>query len=286
MRQIVEESSKWTGSKIVEYRGSTIRINYAPFENVRGIKSGFVFVLQDVTEQEKLDRMRRDFVANVSHELKTPLTSIKSYTETLMDGGIDDPEIRQQFLGVIDSEADRMARLVRDLLQLSTFDARTAHMNLEEHDMLHLIRQCIKKLETAYLPKKQWIKINAQEEILLSIFDYDRMEQVLINVIGNAIKYTHDEGKITIYASKMPREMVIRVCDNGMGIPEKDLARIFERFYRVDKARSRALGGTGLGLSIAQQFVEAHGGTISMESTVDIGTTVTIRLPSVPRPII
>lgn len=283
MRQIVENGTKWSGSRIIDYKGSTLRVNFAPFENVRGIKSGFVFVLQDVTEQEKLDRMRRDFVANVSHELKTPLTSIKSYTETLLDGGIDDQDTVQQFLNVIDGEADRMARLVRDLLQLSTFDAKTAHLHFEEHDLLHLIRQCIKKLETVYQPKQQVIKINAQASTLLAQFDYDRMEQVLINVIGNAIKYTPEAGKISIYVSKLPKELVLRVCDNGMGIPEKDLSRIFERFYRVDKARSRALGGTGLGLSIARQFVEAHGGTISIESTVEIGTTVTIRLPVLPQ---
>lgn len=281
MNKIVEDGTRWSGSKIIDYKGSTLRVNFAPFENVRGIKSGFVFVLQDVTEQEKLDRMRRDFVANVSHELKTPLTSIKSYTETLLDGGIDDPDTIQQFLGVIDGEADRMARLVRDLLQLSNFDAKMANLHMEEHDMLHLIRQCIMKLETSYKPKHQRIKINAQEASLVSVFDYDRMEQVLINVIGNAVKYTSEEGKITIFASRMPKELVLRICDTGMGIPEKDLSRIFERFYRVDKARSRALGGTGLGLSIAQQFVEAHGGNIAIESTVDIGTTVTIRLPAV-----
>jgi two-component system sensor histidine kinase VicK len=281
IKNIVRHSSRWIGSKIVDHHGSTIKVNYAPFENVSGVKSGFVFVLQDITEQEKLDRMRRDFVANVSHELKTPLTSIKSYTETLLDGGVEDRETMNEFLGVINGEADRMARLVRDLLQLSNFDANTAHLDLQAHDMLHLVRQCIKKLEISAKEKHMSIKINTQESTLVSNFDYDRMEQVLINVIGNAIKYTQEEGKVTIFASRLHDEVILRVCDNGMGIPDKDLSRIFERFYRVDKARSRALGGTGLGLSIARQFVEAHGGTIGIESTVDIGTTVTIRLPMV-----
>jgi two-component system sensor histidine kinase VicK len=281
IKNIVRHSSRWIGSKIVDHHGSTIKVNYAPFENVSGVKSGFVFVLQDITEQEKLDRMRRDFVANVSHELKTPLTSIKSYTETLLDGGVEDRETMNEFLGVINGEADRMARLVRDLLQLSNFDANTAHLDLQAHDMLHLVRQCIKKLEISAKAKHMSIKINTQESTLVSNFDYDRMEQVLINVIGNAIKYTQEEGKVTIFASRLHDEVILRVCDNGMGIPDKDLSRIFERFYRVDKARSRALGGTGLGLSIARQFVEAHGGTIGIESTVDIGTTVTIRLPMV-----
>ncbi|MDO9591699.1 MAG: ATP-binding protein [Erysipelotrichaceae bacterium] len=279
IKNIVRNSSKWIGSKIVDHHGSTIKVNFAPFENVSGVKSGFVFVLQDITEQEKLDRMRRDFVANVSHELKTPLTSIKSYTETLLDGGVDDRETMNEFLGVINGEADRMARLVRDLLQLSNFDAKTAHLDLQAHDMLHLVRQCIKKLENSAKAKHMTIKINTQESTLVTNFDYDRMEQVMINVLGNAIKYTQEEGKVTIFASKLHDEVILRVCDNGMGIPDKDLSRIFERFYRVDKARSRAHGGTGLGLSIARQFVEAHGGTIGIESTLDIGTTVTIRLP-------
>lgn len=279
INNIVRHSSKWIGSKTIDYNGTTLKVNYAPFENVRGVKSGFVFVLQDITEQEKLDRMRRDFVANVSHELKTPLTSIKSYTETLLDGGVDDQDTIQEFLGVIDGEADRMTRLVRDLLQLSNFDSNTASLDIQEHDMLHLIRQCIKKLELTSKIKRLQVKINTQEETIISKFDYDRMEQVLINVIGNAIKYTQEEGKVTVFASRLNDEVILRICDNGMGIPDKDLSRIFERFYRVDKARSRALGGTGLGLSIARQFVEAHKGTIGIESTVDIGTNITIRLP-------
>lgn len=258
---------------------SIIRVNLAPFQNDRGIKSGYVFVLQDITEQERLDRMRRDFVANVSHELKTPLTSIKSYTETILDGVVTDQDTVHEFLTVVNDEADRMGRLVRDLLQLSNFDSRQVSLDLGQHDYLKLIRGSIQKLEVTARQKQQTIKLISDCDVIEGTFDKDRIEQVILNILSNAIKYTPEGGSIKVFASKSAEQVLMKFQDSGMGIPEKDLHRIFERFYRVDKARSRALGGTGLGLSIAKHILEIHNGVIRIESQVDVGTTVHVSIP-------
>lgn len=267
------------GKRSITLGETIIRVNFAPFENDKGNKSGYVFVLQDITEQEKLDRMRREFVANVSHELKTPLTSIKSYTETILDGVVTDQDTVHEFLNVVNDEADRMARLVRDLLQLSNFDSRQVSLELGEHDYLKLIRGSIQKLEVTAKQKQQTLKLVTDCEDILGTFDRDRIEQVILNILSNAIKYTPEGGTVKVFASKNTDQVLLKFQDTGMGIPEKDLHRIFERFYRVDKARSRALGGTGLGLSIAKHIVEVHDGLIRIESLVDEGTTVFVSIP-------
>lgn len=267
------------GKRNISLGESIIRVNFAPFENDKGNKSGYVFVLQDITEQEKLDRMRRDFVANVSHELKTPLTSIKSYTETILDGVVTDQDTVHEFLTVVNDEADRMARLVRDLLQLSNFDSRQVSLDLGEHDYLKLLKGSIQKLEVTARQKQQTLKLVTDCDDIVGTFDRDRIEQVILNILSNAIKYTPEGGLVKIFASKNADQVLLKFQDTGMGIPEKDLHRIFERFYRVDKARSRALGGTGLGLSIAKHIVEVHDGVIRIESEVDEGTTVFVSIP-------
>lgn len=259
-----------------------IRVNFAPFQNDRGSKSGYVFVLQDITEQERLERMRRDFVANVSHELKTPLTSIKSYTETILDGVVTDQDTVHEFLNVVNDEADRMARLVRDLLQLSNFDSKQVSLDLAENEYLKLVRGSIQKLEVTAKNKRQTIKLVTDCDEIKGVFDRDRIEQVMLNILSNAIKYTPEGGLIKVFASKNTDKVLLKFQDTGMGIPEKDLGRIFERFYRVDKARSRALGGTGLGLSIAKHIIEVHGGEIRIESILDEGTTVFVSVPLSP----
>jgi len=238
-----------------------------------------VYVLQDITDAEKLDAMRRDFVANVSHELKTPLTSIKSYTETLMDGYVDDPEVQKQFLSVIDSEAERMTRLVRDLLQLSNFDSHSITFYKEYNDYIDLTKKCIKQLQMASSKKNISIKLLTTEKQVVGAFDLHRIEQVFINIISNAIKYTPEEGGVEIQVVRRDDVCVVRVKDNGIGIPAEDLVHIFDRFYRVDKARTRNAGGTGLGLSIAKEIINGHDGYIEIESEFGKGTTVIISIP-------
>lgn len=279
IENIIKKDDFWVGSDSIKNDDSIYKVNYAPYANENREKSGIVFVLQDVTEQEKLEKMRREFVANVSHELKTPLTSIKSYTETILDGMVEDPETQREFLTVVSLEADRMNRLVQDLLQLSSFDTANVRLKREVHDYLALITMSIKKFEVTTKSKNQTIELFSDEESILGKFDYDKIEQVIINILSNAIKYSYENSILVVNVNSHGDYVNISVKDNGMGIPEKDLNRIFERFYRVDKARTREHGGTGLGLSIAKEIVEAHKGRIRIHSTLDIGTTVVINIP-------
>lgn len=276
---LTQHFTEWVGTANIHFREKTYKLRMEPFFNELNEKDGFILVLQDVTEHEHLENMRKDFVANVSHELKTPLTSIKSYTETLLDGAGEDREIREQFLKVIEVEADRMSRLVRDLLQLSNYDANKFDLILKEYDWVQLMEVVLKKLETHIASKKMDVKIIAADKPIIGIFDYDRMEQVVINLLSNAIKYTGAGGRIRVYLSKEADQIVFKVLDTGDGIAREHLAHIFDRFYRVDKARSREHGGTGLGLSIAKEIVEKHEGTILIDSDVGKGTTVTVTVP-------
>ena len=225
--------------------------------------------------------MRKEFVANVSHELRTPLTSIKSYTETLLDGDIDDRELSVKFLKVINSEADRMTRLVKDLLQLSRLDNKQMKWNMKEISIVNLVKYTVNKMQIEAKNKGHTLVCHVIGDIPDIIGDKDRLEQVIVNIISNAIKYTQEDGNISVYIGKNYSEVYVKVTDNGVGIPEEDLPRIFERFYRVDKARSREMGGTGLGLSIAREIVEAHGGNISINSEYGKGTEVLIKIPFV-----
>jgi len=276
---VTSEFEDWIGTKSISINDSIIKFSYAPYMNDQDEKTGIVYVLQDITDAERLDAMRRDFVANVSHELKTPLTSIKSYTETLMDGYVDDPNTQKEFLKVIDSEAERMTRLVRDLLQLSNFDSHSITFYKELHDYIDLCKKSINQLMMSANKKNITVKLLTTEEQLVGSFDNHRMEQVVINIISNAIKYTPENGHVDIQVIKRDDFAVLRVKDSGIGIPAEDLAHIFDRFYRVDKARTRNMGGTGLGLSIAKEIVNGHDGTIEIESEFGKGTVVIISIP-------
>jgi two-component system sensor histidine kinase VicK len=239
-------------------------------------------ILQDITERQKMENMQRDFVANVSHELRTPLTSIKSYTETLLEGEVSDPKMRHDFLKIIDTEADRMNRLVKELLQLSRLEYRQEKWYKAQGNLISLLESTVKKVELTAKVKKQHLNcIFNEEQQIMVLMDKDGIEQVLLNVLTNAIKYTKEGGRIDIDAFVADRTGKIIVSDNGIGIPEKEVSRVFERFFRVDKARSRAMGGTGLGLAISKQIIEEHEGTIELESKEEKGTKVTITLPLV-----
>lgn len=257
-----------------------VRVTFTPIHRRgRGV-TGTIVVLQDVTEQEKLDRSRREFVANVSHELRTPLTSIKSYLEALDEGAIDDPQISHRFLGVTRNETERMIRLVTDLLHLSRMDSKEAVINKEPTDFLEMLEEVADRFSFQLKQKSIAISIDVKDPIEPLMLDADQIDQLLDNLVSNAIKYTPENGSIHITVQRLNEQaMEVSVQDTGVGIAKKDLNRIFERFYRVDKARSRSMGGTGLGLSIAREIVRAHGGSIGIESTPGKGTTVTFTLP-------
>jgi two-component system sensor histidine kinase VicK len=254
------------------------KVKYAPYKNERDHIAGVIMVLQDITQEHRLDNMRKEFVANVSHELKTPITTIKSYAETLMTNDVDQ-DTQQRFLSVIDRECDRMGRLVRDLLQLSNIDYQKTKWNRENISIGDMLLDSIGKLQLLAHEKNQRVESYIQPELPMIKADRDGMEQVILNILSNAIKYTENNGIIRVNAKKRDRFIDVSISDNGIGIPEEDVGRIFERFYRVEKGRSRDMGGTGLGLSIAKEIIEAHEGTIEITSKKNKGTVVNITLP-------
>ena len=253
-----------------------ITANFTPYYRDKDIIDGIVVVLQDITEAKKLDDMRKEFVANVSHELRTPLTTVKSYTETLMDGAVLDEEISMEFLGIINNEADRMAFLVRDLLQLSRFDNKQIQLSVTEIDLNSYISETVKQNKIHAEAKEQNLYFIPYDKDVFVYADRDRIGQVINNIITNAIKYSQNKAEIKIFIEEDDNYYKLTVKDTGMGIPKNDLPRIFERFYRVDKARSRAMGGTGLGLAIAKEIMEIHQGKITVESEYGKGTAMTM----------
>lgn len=257
-----------------------LSIYFAPFITNKK-SSGLVAVIQDVTEQQRLERSRREFVANVSHELRTPLTTVKSYAETLMDAAEYnlDTDMMRNMLATINDETDRMTRLVKDLLLLSRLDYSISDMPKDYFSVSDLLEDTLKRLTRYSDEKSQKIIYEPTNALPLYYGNSDRIDQVLTNIISNAIKYTPEGGTIFISTMYMYNSITIKVKDTGIGITEENLKHIFERFYRVDKARSRQMGGTGLGLAIAKEIVEAHSGTITISSVPDYGTDVMITLP-------
>lgn len=241
---------------------------------------GVMVVIHDVTEQRKSEQARREFIANVSHELRTPLTNVKSYAETIISAGDELPgDLRSNFMGVIVSEADRMTRIVKDLLTLSKFDYGKMEMNITRFSFGEAVKNVCKAVALDAQNHGHTFCVDCPEGLSAVNGDRERIEQVIMNVISNAIKYTADGGEITVRAGANEKNVFVTVSDNGVGIPEKDLPNLFERFYRVDKARSRATGGTGLGLSIAKEILNQHKGDIRIESVYGEGTDVTVTLP-------
>lgn len=254
-----------------------LTVNIAPLKGNQQIE-GYVYVLHDITEQHKLDTMRKEFVANVSHELRTPIATIKSYVETLLYSDVD-AEYSKKFLKIIDSETDRMTRLVKDLLLLSKMDSEDNNLKFEQKNLNDIVVEAINRLSIEAHKKNQKLIVDLQETPRYVYIDRDKMEQVIVNLVTNAIKYTPENGMIKIMTEYDESFASLIVEDNGIGIPKEDLPRIFERFYRVDKARSRELGGTGLGHSIVKQIVELHKGEVNIESEVGKGTIVRVKLP-------
>ena len=254
-----------------------ITASCTPYTHQEGAVDGFVIVLQDITKHARLDNMRREFVANVSHELRTPLASICSYAETLLCGALDDSEAAEEFLRVIDTEAKRMSLLVTDLLELSRLDDNPAEMDLEVVDLVGLTKMAVKQCLIAAQEKDQSILFEEPDKPYFIEASPNRINQVLINILSNSVKYSPKATSIEVTLEETEHSYRLLMQDSGMGIANEDLSRIFERFYRVDKARSRALGGTGLGLAIAKEIMEAHGGRITATSEPGVGTLMVLK---------
>ena len=273
------KKNNYHGTIILEQNGETYNVDYAPFMNNKNEIGGVIIVFKNITEQYKIDKLQKEFVANVSHELKTPITTIKSYTETLLDGALEEKQIAEDFLTVINSESDRMSRLVSDLLRLSRMDYSQTKWKKDKLNLNEMVNNTLKKLLIQAKNKNVNLQIISIPDDINILFDRDGFEQILLNIAGNAVKYTPKNGNVWIFAERENKKIVLSIKDDGIGIPKDDQNRIFERFYRVDKARTRDMGGTGLGLSIAKQIADAHNSTIAVKSEINKGTEIIITIP-------
>ena len=270
----------WTSSEQkITIGDKFLNMFFAQFKDENDRPSGIMVLIQDITEHVKLDNMRKEFVADVSHELKTPITSIMGYADTLLEGEYD-KDTQNRFLNVIAEEARRMAKLVTDLLTLSRFDNNQILQEKVRFDLGILVKQCQEKVQIEIDKKGHKVECFVTADVPKVYADKEGIERVVLNILTNSIKYTPEGGNIKIYVGFVYNDAYIKVIDNGLGIPEEDLNRIFERFYRVDKARTRQMGGTGLGLSIAKEILDKNNGTIDIKSEKGKGTEVVIRIPT------
>jgi len=287
LRELVEINKDLTIDFETDETSIILRTSFSLIQSESGYISGVVCVLRDVTEEEKIEEERKQFVSNVSHELRTPLTSMRSYIEALIDGAWKDKDLAPRFLGVAQSETDRMIRMIQDLLHLSRIDSGKSEINKELLDITALFTQVINRFKMLldsedYQDNNYTIEYDLIDEAIFVDIDPDRMVQVFDNILNNSIKYSPDGGTIKTKMQIIDEEVIISIKDEGIGIPKDDIDHIFDRFYRVDRARSRAMGGTGLGLAISREVVEQHGGRIWAESVEEKGTTFYIALPYVP----
>jgi len=261
------------GEGLVNGHGTILR-------DAGGKQIGALIVLNDVTRLRKLENIRRDFVSNVSHEIKTPITAIKGFVETLRDGAVTNPEDAERFLGIIEKHVDRLEAIIEDLLNLSKIEQESEKegIALVKSRISEILQSAVQACQVRAANKEINIEITCAESMVAKV-DPSLIEQAVVNLLDNAIKYSDDGGVVRVEAAQGEGEVIIAVQDQGCGIDKKHLPRLFERFYRVDKARSRQLGGTGLGLAIVKHIVQAHGGKVSVESTLGKGSTFTIHLP-------
>ncbi len=260
--------------------GKTFLIQSSLIRNHGGGEDGVVIIFHDVTDLKRLERIRQEFVANVSHELRTPLTAIRGYVEALLDGGLESLDEVRRFLEVIGRHTDRMEKIVSDLLLLSEMEAPDRSLRKEKLALSELIRSAADALQPAAKAKQQSLTIEIPSDVPPASGDSQKIYQVLVNLLHNAIQYTPEKGQIQVQVRSAIAGVEIMVSDTGIGIPSSELARIFERFYRVDKGRSRESGGTGLGLSIVKHIIEAHGGRVRVESEPGQGSRFTLFLPT------
>jgi two-component system phosphate regulon sensor histidine kinase PhoR len=241
---------------------------------------GAVLVFHDITELRKLEKIRQDFVANVSHELRTPISNIKGYAETLLEGAVHDKENVEDFIQIISSNSEHLANLINDILDLSKIESGKLEMERKPCNIYPLAQKIVSGLQRQADDQQVTIEINIEKDLPKILADEKRLAQVLLNLIDNAIKYNKKGGKVIITAHKKNTHFIqVDISDTGIGISENDLPRVFERFYRIDKARSREMGGTGLGLSIVKHIVQAHGGDVSTSSILGKGSTFSFTIP-------
>ncbi|MDE3840456.1 cell wall metabolism sensor histidine kinase WalK [Bacillus methanolicus] len=288
--ELLDLEEEYTFEKLLEERESVIldystkntpyilRANFSVIQKETGFVNGLITVLHDITEQEKIEMERREFVANVSHELRTPLTTMRSYLEALAEGAWKDEELAPHFLNVAQTETERMIRLVNDLLQLSKMDSKDYKLKKEWVDFNEFFHRIIDRFEMTKEQNVTFKRLLPKRPIFVEA-DEDKLTQVLDNIISNALKYSPEGGRITFKVEEQDEQILVSISDQGVGIPKENIEKIFERFYRVDKARTRKLGGTGLGLAIAKEMVKAHGGDIWATSVEGKGTTIFFTLP-------
>ncbi|HAQ9769429.1 TPA: cell wall metabolism sensor histidine kinase WalK [Enterococcus faecium] len=287
LRKLLEDPNEMVldrSTSTLESDQMILRVDFSMIRRESGFISGLVAVLHDVTEQEKTERERREFVSNVSHELRTPLTSMRSYIEALSEGAWKDEEVAPNFLKVTLDETDRMIRMINDLLNLSRMDTGNTQLQLEYVNFNELVNFVLDRFDMMVGNQEKNYKIRrefTQRDLWVEV-DTDKIIQVVDNIMNNAIKYSPDGGTITCRLLETHNNVVLSITDQGLGIPKKDLNRVFERFYRVDKARARAQGGTGLGLAISREVIKAHRGAIWAESKEGKGSTFYISLPYEP----
>jgi two-component system phosphate regulon sensor histidine kinase PhoR len=267
------------GLKIITSEEKIFRINIVPINEEKN--SGAVAILRDITDLRKLEKVRTEFVANVSHELKTPLTSISGFVETLLDGAYKSQDHCRYFLGIIKQETDRMTRLINELLYFSRIEKSGTPLNRTQVDIIEVIMKALSVLQTAINEKRHKVNLELPENIKPILSNEDSLLQIMINLLDNAVKYTPDGGKINIRLEETSDRVSITVADNGVGIADDELDRIFERFYRVDRARSGEIGGTGLGLAMVKHLVKGLEGRITVDSELGKGTAFTVYLPKV-----
>lgn len=260
--------------------GRFLRVSAAPVKGGEGVLGGVIVVMSDLTCLRRLERVRSDFVANVSHELRTPLASIRAAAETLHNGAIEEPEAAERFLSIIENESERLTALVRDLLVLAAAESPEMKLRSERINVVWLIEHAVAAVRTAYPGGSPSIAVNVADGLPEVMGEKDRLQEVLFNLLENAVKYAGAGGEMTVVAETDGGFVRFKVSDNGPGIPEGHLARLFERFYRVDKDRSRMVGGTGLGLAIVKHIVEAHGGRVGVESRLGKGSTFWFTIPA------
>ncbi len=263
---VLDENDKYISVALIPYA-------------IKNKANGIIVVLHDITKQSQLNNMRQEFVANVSHEIGTPLTTIKGYAELLLDGAIDDKDVAMDFLREINVAADRMKLLRDDLLDLSRFDTKVNKLNRKDADLVEIVKGCCRQNVIVAENKNQTIEFTPPNKKMLIFADVGRINQVITNIMSNAMKYSGEGAVIKITLKEKKTTYHLEIADNGIGMPKEALGRIFERFYRVDKARSRAMGGNGLGLAIAKEIMDAHGGRIEVYSELGEGTTMVLIFP-------
>lgn len=268
--------------RVVSQDGKYISVTLVPYSAGNRL-NGVIVVLHDITRHRQLDDMRKEFVANVSHEIGTPLTTIKGYAELLIDGAIDDREVAMDFLKEIDVAADRMKLLRDDLLDLSRFDTKVNKFNFERDDLVELIDGCVRQNVVVASQKNQTITFKRPKKPMYIMADPARVNQAITNIISNSVKYSPENAAIRISARETDKNYCVSIADNGIGMPKEALGRIFERFYRVDKARSRQMGGNGLGLAIVKEIMDAHRGSIKVKSEEGKGTEMILTFPKAPK---